>query len=189
MVWIFALIILLNYNYYYTFSEKCESKLPLLYSELILLCCRQLDCGAHPASVAKNILDFVSILSPLALGQSTTWFEFNQPYLWQQFKKARSFCKKEISVITVEIVYPFRRVDIYFNCWNWPQEHSWSHRTLISVQADSERPVPGLGHVLLLEVTTSWGTDSSYNRMPPTGWNRVKYLVTHLPLEFKSFLK
>lgn len=54
-------------------SEKCESKLPLLYSELILFCCRQLQCGAHPASVAKHILDFVSILSPLALGHSTTW--------------------------------------------------------------------------------------------------------------------
>jgi hypothetical protein len=67
-------------------SEKCESKLPLLYSELILLCSRQLECGVHPASVVKHLLDFASILSPLALGQSTTWNILGAIGLTSQYK-------------------------------------------------------------------------------------------------------
>ena len=68
------------------FSEKCESKLPLLYSELILLFGRQLQCGAHPASVTKHVLDLVTILSPLALGYSTTWNILGAIGLTNQYK-------------------------------------------------------------------------------------------------------
>jgi hypothetical protein len=51
-----------------------------------LLCCRQLECGAHPASVAKHVLDFLSILSPLALGASTTWNILGAIGLSSQYK-------------------------------------------------------------------------------------------------------
>ena len=44
------------------FSQHSEPKLCLLYHETLLMCHRQLICGASPSSVCKHTIELVHIL-------------------------------------------------------------------------------------------------------------------------------
>ncbi len=54
-------------------NERNEPKLPLLFREIGTLCLRQLACGVGQAMVAKMLLDFLDVLSPLMGLQGQSW--------------------------------------------------------------------------------------------------------------------
>lgn len=60
---------LLDWLRHLRLNERSEPKLPLLFREVSNLCLRQLACGVSQPVVAKMLLDFLDILTPLN-GQS-----------------------------------------------------------------------------------------------------------------------
>ena len=54
-------------------SGKSEPKLPLLFREMIDLSLRQLDCGAGEPLVAKMLLDFIDVITPLLGLSGQSW--------------------------------------------------------------------------------------------------------------------
>ena len=54
-------------------SEENEPKVPLLFREFIVLCKRQLDCGASPTGVIKILMDFCQALGPLHQAGNRDW--------------------------------------------------------------------------------------------------------------------
>ena len=70
-------------------------------------------------------------------------------------------------------------------------EHPRSHRPFFSVQTDPEGKVPGLGDVLLLEISDRGGSDSSNVRKPFSGrdvrFNNLFFIF--VMIKFQSLTK
>ena len=56
---------LLDWFRHITLSEVNEPKVPLLFKEMVVLCHRQITCGAGEALVVKALVDFTDALAPL----------------------------------------------------------------------------------------------------------------------------
>ena len=64
---------LLDWFRHITLSETNEPKVPLLFKEMVLLCHRQIRCGASEAVVVKALLDFTDALAPLHEAGNRDW--------------------------------------------------------------------------------------------------------------------